>query len=92
MKVSISSYLAEIAGATELDFEIETKMPLEDFFKTRLFTEYPALQHRIVDENGEIRRHVAIFVGDTHIKFLKAKSTEIFPDDEVFILPAVSGG
>jgi molybdopterin converting factor small subunit len=92
MKVSISSYLAEIAGKSELAFETGGKMPLGDFFDKHLFAEYPSLRLRIVDEAGEIRKHVAVFVGETHVRFSGAKETEVSPADEIFIFPAVSGG
>jgi len=92
MKVSISSYLAEIAGKSELAFDVSEKMPLGDFFDRHLFAEYPQLRLRVVDETGEIRKHVAVFVGETHVRFSGAKATEVSPSDEIFIFPAVSGG
>ncbi len=92
MKVSISNYLAEIVGRTELRFDVERQMALGDFFDDYLFAEYPGLKLRIVDETGEIRKHVAVFVGETHVRFSGAKQTEVSPADEIFIFPAVSGG
>ena len=53
-----------------------------------LETRYPAMKGWVLDEAGAIRQHVSLFVrGET------AKLDEkVGPDDEVFILHAISGG
>lgn len=51
--------------------------------------QWPAVGRRILDEQGQIRRHVFVFVGDTRTRALNDR---VPPGTEVTILPAVSGG
>ena len=53
---------------------------------------WPALVDRVLTEQGELRRHVNIFVGDESIAFLDGLSTTIDEGTTITIVPAVSGG
>jgi molybdopterin converting factor small subunit len=53
---------------------------------------WPALVDRVLTEQGELRRHVNIFVGDESIAFLDGLSTAIDEEATITIVPAVSGG
>jgi sulfur-carrier protein len=53
---------------------------------------YPGLRDRILDEQGEVRQHINIFVGDEAIRFAEGLSTKVPNDTEIMIVPAVSGG
>ena len=57
-----------------------------------LWEEYPGLRDRIVDEQGTVRQHINIFVGDEAIRFADGLSTKVPADAEILIVPAVSGG
>jgi molybdopterin converting factor small subunit len=57
-----------------------------------LWREYPGLRDRIVDEQGTVRQHINIFVGDEAIRFADGLSTNVPADAEILIVPAVSGG
>ena len=53
---------------------------------------FPALERRVRDEQGRLRRHVNLFVGAVHIRDLDDLATTLADGSEVVILPAVSGG
>jgi len=53
---------------------------------------HPALKDRIVDEQGEVRPHINIFVDGEAIRHLDGLATPIGGNAEVLIVPAVSGG
>jgi sulfur-carrier protein len=53
---------------------------------------HPGLRDRILDEQGEVRQHINIFVGDEAIRFADGLSTEVPDGAEILIVPAVSGG
>lgn len=53
---------------------------------------YPAVTDRILTEQGAVRQHVNIFVGDESIRFLHGLATTIDDGDTITIVPAVSGG
>ena len=54
--------------------------------------QFPGLRERIVDEGGEIRRFINIFMNDEDIRFLQGKETSLKDGDEVSIVPAIAGG
>jgi sulfur-carrier protein len=53
---------------------------------------HPALRDRIVDEQGEVRQHINIFVGEEAIRFADGRATPVPDGAEILIVPAVSGG
>jgi molybdopterin synthase sulfur carrier subunit len=54
--------------------------------------QHPGLRERIVDEGGEVRRFINIYVNEEDIRFLKGKDTALKDGDEVSIVPAIAGG
>ncbi|PZC42115.1 MAG: molybdopterin synthase sulfur carrier subunit [Chloroflexi bacterium] len=59
---------------------------------SNLETTYPGLEARLLDEGGEIRRFVNVFVNGEDVRFLDGLSTAVAEGDEVSIVPAVAGG
>lgn len=53
---------------------------------------YAGLAEKLLDEGGEIRRYVNIFVNDEDIRFLDGKETPLNDGDSVSIVPAIAGG
>ena len=58
----------------------------------RLWQTHPALRDRILDEQGEVRQHINIFVGEEAIRFADGLATKVPDGTEIMIVPAVSGG
>lgn len=54
--------------------------------------QYPGLRERLMDENGELRRFVNIYVNGDDVRFINGLDTELKDGDEVSIVPAVAGG
>ena len=53
---------------------------------------YPGFKERLVDENGELRYFVNIYVNGEDVRFLQGLETATKAGDEVSIVPAVAGG
>ena len=53
---------------------------------------HPGVLHRILDEQGHVREHINIFVGDESIRVTGGLATPIQDGSEILIIPAVSGG
>lgn len=53
---------------------------------------HPGINERVLDESGEIRRFVNLFVNGEDVRFLDGLSTPITEGDELSIVPAVAGG
>ena len=58
----------------------------------QLHAAYPDVERRVRDEQGRLRAHVNVFVGADNIRDLNGLQTELAADQQVTILPAVSGG
>ena len=54
--------------------------------------EHPGLRDRVLDEQGELRRHVNIFIDGENARFLGGLSAPVGPDSEMWIHPSLSGG
>ena len=89
--IRIPTYLASFAGGRNL-LAIEGSPGTVSEALAMLWKDYPSLKDRIVDEQGAVRQHINIFVGDEAIRFADGLSTKIPADTEVLIVPAVSGG
>ncbi len=53
---------------------------------------YPGIKDRIVEDDGEIRRFVNVFVNGKNVRKLQGGATEVTDGDEVGIVPAMAGG
>jgi molybdopterin converting factor small subunit len=53
---------------------------------------WPAANDRVLTEQGELRRHVNVFLGDESIAFLDGLDTALANGATITIVPAVSGG
>ncbi|MFN8036344.1 MAG: MoaD/ThiS family protein [Acidimicrobiia bacterium] len=51
--------------------------------------QYPGLRFRVVDEQGRLRPHMRVFVGDEMTRDLALPLTEV---DELTLVQALSGG
>lgn len=58
----------------------------------QLIAEYPGLESNLVDDDGQVRKFVNIYLNDEDIRFLERLETPVTDGDEVAILPAVAGG
>jgi len=54
--------------------------------------QYPGLKERLLDETGELRRFVNIYVNGEDVRFAEGVNTALKAGDEVSIVPAVAGG
>ena len=54
--------------------------------------QHPGVRQRVLTDRGELRPHVNVFVNGESVRFLDGLSTPIAPDDDVWVIPAVSGG
>jgi sulfur-carrier protein len=57
-----------------------------------LAAEWPGVLDRVIDERGELRPHVNVFVDEESIRFLGGLEAPVKRRSTITILPAVSGG
>ena len=53
---------------------------------------FPELKKHLLDESGQIRSFVNIFVGDDDIRNLQEGKTSVQSDTIISIVPAIAGG
>jgi sulfur-carrier protein len=54
--------------------------------------EYPGVAQRVLDEDGNVKRFINIFVNDDEIRTLQGLDTPVSEQDRVSIVPAMAGG
>jgi sulfur-carrier protein len=57
-----------------------------------LQAKYPGIKERLMDDNGEVRRFVNVYVNEEDIRFLQNQETPLKDGDEISIIPAIAGG
>ena len=53
---------------------------------------YPGLGGRILDESGQVRRFVNVYVGEEDVRFAAGLDTPVPAWAQVSVIPAVAGG
>ena len=53
---------------------------------------YPGIKGRVLDEAGELRRFVNVYVGNDDVRFLESLATPTPEGSQVSVIPAVAGG
>jgi len=87
----ISGYLTEFSrGRAEITLDTSPANVREAL--DSLWSEYAGLRDRVLNELGEVRPHVNVFVNSQTVPRDRVLQTEIVGDAEVCIMPAVSGG
>jgi molybdopterin synthase sulfur carrier subunit len=54
--------------------------------------QYPGVAERVLDENGNVKRFINVFVNDDEIGTLQGLDTPVSESDRVSIVPAMAGG
>ena len=75
-------------GAAEVTTEAGT---LRDVI-AGLNAAYPGLGGRILDDGGQLRRFVNVYVGEEDVRFAQGLDTQVASGTRVSFIPAVAGG
>ncbi len=87
--VRIPTTLRPVAGGrSEVEVEGAT---LAEVLKG-LDAAHPGLAERLVDDGGQLRRFVNVFVADDDVRYLQGLDTPVPDGETVSIIPAVAGG
>lgn len=86
--VSFTSALQRFLPALSAQVEGETVgVALAAVFALR-----PALRGYVLDDQGALRRHVAVYVNGDPVKDRSGLTDPVRPRDEIYVLQALSGG
>ena len=53
---------------------------------------YPGLAGRLLDDGGQLRRFVNVYVGEEDVRFAQGLDTQVADGARVSVIPAVAGG
>jgi len=53
---------------------------------------YPGIRDRVITEQGAVREHLNIFVGNEDVRYTGGLTTRLTPGAVISIVPAISGG
>ncbi|MGY6502549.1 MAG: ubiquitin-like small modifier protein 1 [Acidimicrobiales bacterium] len=76
------------AGASEVEVDAGTVGEVFDALESA----HPGFKERLLDEEGQLRRFVNVFVSDDDVRFLDGLATPVPDGETVSIIPAVAGG
>ena len=88
--VVISMHLKEYTGSGN-EIDIDAVSTLESLAKA-LDDRFPGISHRFLDDQGNVRRYVNIFVDGEDIREKQGTHTDLSGAREIVILPSVAGG
>jgi molybdopterin synthase sulfur carrier subunit len=76
------------AGVVEVPADgASIRLVLED-----LERRHPGMRERLLDDKGEIRRFVNIYLNGDDIRFLDSLNSKVKDGDDISIVPAIAGG
>ena len=87
--IHLSGHLKSFTGG-ETEIALEADVDSVQSALDTLWKRHPALRDRVLNEQGEIRQHVNVFVGSDDVKRLEGLRTKL-RTGEIHIFNAVSG-
>jgi sulfur-carrier protein len=75
-------------GESEVSAEGDTVAAVLDDLEAH----YAGIRARILDDSGQIRRFVNVYVGNDDVRFLKGLESATDEGSQISIIPAVAGG
>lgn len=89
--VNVTGFLTDFTGGrNSIKVDASPKNVREAL--QQLWLVHPGLRDRVLNEKGEVRLHVNIFLEDENIRRKQFLDTEVPDNSEITILPSVSGG
>ena len=76
------------AGESEVSVDGNTVRSILDSLESA----HPGFRERLLDDEGNLRRFVNVFVDDDDVRFLDGLDTAVPDGQTVAIVPAVAGG
>lgn len=75
-------------GSAHVEVEAETVREAV----AQLEEQHPGIAERILDDDGELRRFVNVFVRDEDVRYQQGLDTPVAAGETISIVPAVAGG
>lgn len=90
VRVLIPTALRQYTEGTETQLEVNASTVSEALAK--MLAQNQRLSRHIVDENGNLRNFVNIFLNNEDVRHLSGQETKVSDSDTIRIVPAIAGG
>lgn len=87
-RIELTSHLARHVDCPAEEVEGTTLREVLDAYLAR----HPKVRSYVFDEQGALRKHVVIFVGDTQAHDRRALSDPVAAGQTIYVMQALSGG
>ncbi|HKP36133.1 MAG TPA: ubiquitin-like small modifier protein 1 [Pyrinomonadaceae bacterium] len=87
----ITGHLIEFAGGNA-EVKVDAEPSTVGDALNELWSRHVGLRDRVLTERGEVRPHVNIFLNSQVMRRDQVMATKTIGNDEICIMPAVSGG
>ncbi len=77
-----------VGGTTKLEAKGHTLGEVIEDLDAR----YPGFRGRVLDEHGELRTYVSVFIGEQDARSVGGTGANVPEDGEVMVIPAMAGG
>ncbi len=92
MQIRFFATLRQITGQKTVEFDIPEGTDVMGLVEI-VVTRFPAMRRELLDEQGNLWRHVHVFINGRDAPYLdNGLNTLVHQDDVVNIFPAVGGG
>lgn len=91
MEWKLFADLSEIAGDRNVAVDVGPGDTVGDALDA-LLAKHPALESRILDDDGELRDHINVLRNGQNVFSDDGLQTDLDDDDELALFPPVSGG
>ena len=89
--VNVAGFLTDFTNGQNRIVLDSTPATIEQALNS-LWQQHIGLRDRVVNERGQLRPHVNIFINDENVRHMQMLDTKLPEASEITILPAVSGG
>ena len=86
--VEVTRHLQRYAACEDAEVEGTTVREVLDAY----FARYPAVRGYVVDEHGDVRRHVVVFLNGRQLTDRANLGQAVGPTDTIHVMQALSGG
>ncbi len=88
---NVTGFLTDFTNG-QSQIVVDDSVPTVGEALSGLWLRHPGLRDRVVNEQGQLRQHVNIFLNDDNVRRQQLLDTALPENCEITILPAVSGG
>lgn len=81
-----------LRGFTDNQKSVEVKGETVEEAIINLTEAFPGLKNNLLDDDGQIREFVRVYLEDEDINALEKEQTAVKPDSTISIVPAIAGG